>query len=155
MYLSCTLKSCTQIIATKWTANPNCQYQWSEEKKKKIATATKKDDLFLICLILTNVLFSAPFCWCCHMDFVLFSWFFTHFWMRWPFATQEMVLWNVRHLLLKLMVVRGMRDEGMGKMVEGEWEVQLLVMESISYRDDRYSTGNIVNGIIVLCDGRW
>lgn len=43
----------------------------------------------------------------------------------------------------------------MGKMVEGEWEVQLLVMESISYRDDRYSTGNIVNGIIVLCDGRW
>ena len=54
------------------------------------------------------------------------------------------------------MVARSKKDGRMGKTVEEEWEVQLLVMESISYGDERYSIEIVVNGIIIVLYGdKW
>lgn len=48
-----------------------------------------------------------------------------------------------------MMVTRGEKNRGMGKMGEGEWEIQ-------PSRNTSHSIGNLVNGIVIVLFGdRW
>lgn len=50
---------------------------------------------------------------------------------------------------------RGRMGDG-GRTAEGEWDMWASKDGMSKYREQRHSTGNVVNGIVVVLDGdRW
>ena len=54
----------------------------------------------------------------------------------------------------KLMVARGKMGLGLGKMGEGEQEIQASSSGMNESQDERYSIGNILNGIVIASGDR-
>ena len=51
------------------------------------------------------------------------------------------------------MGTRGEGDGGMGRMGEGEWEIQASIMEWVSHGDKGHNMGKMVNGMVIALYG--